>query len=241
MSNARNKTPDLNPEGLPFLLRGEVAHIQEWIANPTAGNLGRCAALIFLGAGLFGGAMGYWRAPWQGAFAAVKFPLVILATTFGNALLNAMLAPLLGLNLAFRQSLLAILMSYAIVSVVLGGLSPLLLFLVCNTPPLAPGRVAAFSSHSLLLVSQVSMIAMAGLAAHLRLWQLLRRLSGHDTVAWKVFFGWLLGNLFLGSQISWIFRPFVGSPGLPVRFLREDALRGSFFEAVLAAINQLLS
>jgi len=38
----------------------------------------------------------------------LKFPLIILLTTAGNALLNAMLAPLLGLNIPFRQSCSAI-------------------------------------------------------------------------------------------------------------------------------------
>jgi len=47
-----------------------------------------------------------------------------------------MLAPLLGLNLTFRQSLAVVLMSFAFVSAVLGALSPVAWFVVWNTPPL---------------------------------------------------------------------------------------------------------
>ena len=50
---------------------------------------------------------------------------------------------------------------------------------------------------------------------------------------------WLGGNLLLGSQISWILRPFIGSPGLPVQFLRADPLRGNFFEAVWNSVHLL--
>ncbi len=32
-----------------------------------------------------------------------NFPLIILLTTFGNALINSMLAPLLGLNIPFAN------------------------------------------------------------------------------------------------------------------------------------------
>src|ERR1044071_5166442 len=120
------------------LLRGEPEALGAWLEHWNAGRLAFCAGVIFLGAGLYGAAMGYWRAPLQGLFVALKFPLIILLTTLGNALLNAMLAPLLGLNLGLRQSLLAVLMSFAITSAILGGFSPLLAFLVWNAPPMTP-------------------------------------------------------------------------------------------------------
>ena len=85
------------------------------------------------------------------------------------------------------------------------------------------------------------MTAFAGIAANVRLVQLLRELSGSAGAARKVLFAWLAGNLLLGSQLSWIFRPFVGSPNLPVEFLRADPFRGSFYEAVFNAARQLLS
>ena len=177
----------------------------------------------------------------MGANIVVAATLIILVATFGNALLNAMLAPLLGLNLSFRQSLLAILMSFTIVAAILGAFSPLVLFLIWNTPPLVQRVDMSFSSHSMILLTEVSAIAFAGVAANLRLVQLLHRISGSLAVARKILFAWLAGNLLLGSQLAWVFRPFIGSPGLPVEFIREDALRGSFFEAVFRAARHFLS
>ena len=224
---------------VPVLLRGEAEPINAWIEKPSAARVWLYLGIITAGAGLFGAAVGCWRAPLQGAYAAIKFPLVILLTTFGNALLNAMLAPLLGLNLGFRQSLLAILMSFTIAAAILGAFSPLMFFLVWNTPPLSPRAGVSLSSHSLILVSQVAAIAFAGVAANLRLIQLLRRLGGRATTARAVLGAWLCGNLFLGSQLSWIFHPFIGSPSLPVEFLREDAFHGGFFETVWHALKHL--
>ena len=80
--------------------------------------------------------MGSWRGSWQAFYTGIKLPLVILLTTLGNGLLNGMLAPLLGLNLTFRQSLAVVLMSFDDrLSVLLGALSPVAWFVVWNTPP----------------------------------------------------------------------------------------------------------
>ena len=75
------------------------------------------------------------------------------------------------------------------------------------------------------------MIAMAGTVGNLRLWQLLKQVAGR-TKAWAVLISWLVANLFLGCQLSWILRPFFGNPNIEVSFLREDALDRSFYEDV---------
>ena len=86
-----------------------------------------------------------------------------------------------------------------------------------------------------------AVIAFAGITANLRLYQALRAWCGQPGPAIRVLLGWLTGNLFLGSQLSWILRPFVGSPGIPVEFVRPNALESNFFEALLFSIRQLLS
>src|SRR4051812_42361123 len=106
---------------IPVLLRGEAAPIAAWTEQWNARRLASCLAVIVIGAGLYGAAMGYWRAPQQALYVAIKFPLIIFLTTFGNALLNAMLAPLLGLNITLRQSFLAVLFSFTIASAILGS------------------------------------------------------------------------------------------------------------------------
>src|SRR5882757_1346176 len=112
------------------LLRGESERIQAWVQH---GNMRRTwvyVGVIAVGAGLYGAAMGCWRDAHQALYTAIKFPLIILLTTLGNGMLNGMLAPLLGLNIGFKQSLQAVLVSFTIAAVILGGFSPLLFFLV---------------------------------------------------------------------------------------------------------------
>jgi hypothetical protein len=221
------------------LLRGDTPSILAWSQRPGLRQFLLHAAVILVSGGLYGAAMGWWRAPEQALFVAIKFPLIILLTTVGNALLNAMLAPLLGLNMTFRQSLFAILMSFSIASAILGSFSPLTAFLVWNAPPMSPEAVHG-ATYSLIKLTHVVVIAFAGIVGNARLFQLLVQLGGGRAVARRVLFAWLAGNLFLGSQLSWILRPFIGAPNLPVVFFRDTALQGNVYENVFHTLMNLL-
>ena len=223
---------------LTVLLRGEPEPINQWMLQWNARRALLYVAVIFIGAGLYGAAMGCWRDPMQALFTAIKLPGIILLTVLGNGLLNGMLAPLLGLNIGFRQALQAILMSFTISASILGAFSLLIFFLIWNAPPLSAHSAG---TYGFIMVTHVGVIAFAGIAGNLRLMQLLHRLSGNAAVSRRILFAWLAVNLFLGSQLSWLLRPFIGSPGLPVEFLRSDMFNGNFYETVFKTIKHLLS
>lgn len=217
------------------LLRGEAELLQSWSTQWDMGRLLSYVLVIIVGAGLFGAAMGCWRGPTQALYTAIKFPLIILLTAIGNAMLNAMLAPLLGLNISFRQTFLSILMSFTISAAIMGSFAPLLGFVIWNAPPLSADVKVSGGAYNFVMLVSVLVVTFAGITANFRLLQLLRRLGGANNVANRVLFAWLAGNFFFGSQLTWILRPFIGSPGLPIQFLREHALKGNFYEAVFHA------
>jgi hypothetical protein len=221
------------PARLSVLLRGEVQSLEAWSAQWNSQRILSHIGIIILGAGLYGAAMGWWRDPWQALFTAIKFPLIILLTATANAMLNAMLAPLLGLNIPFRQSFLSIIMSFTIASAILGSFAPVVAFVIWNSPPMTSDPLASNGPYCFILLTFVMVIAFAGITSNLRLLQLLRHLgSGRRNVAFLVMFAWLVGNLFFGTQLSWILRPFIGTPGMPVQFLRADAFHGNFYETI---------
>jgi hypothetical protein len=220
------------------LLRGERDAIESWLQGGLGTRLMLHAAVIVVGAGCYGAAMGWWRAPQQALFTAIKFPLILLLTAIGNALINGMLAPLLGLDLPFRRSFAAVVMSFAVASAILGGFAPIIAFIVWNAPPLAATPGVAFA-YSLLKLAHVGVITLAGITGSARLFQLLAHLGGSRAVALRVMTAWLAGNLFLGAQLSWILRPFIGSPDLPLQFLRPNALHGNFYENVFHTFTGL--
>jgi hypothetical protein len=152
-----------------------------------------------------------------------------------------MLAPLLGLNMGLRQSFQAVLLSFSISAAILGSFSPLIGFFTWNAPPMAVEMRQAGSTYSFIMLLHVSAIAFAGVAGNWRLFQLLQHVSGNRSVAQRVLLAWLAGNFFLGSQLSWILRPFIGSPGLDVDFLRKTALQGNFYETVFHSFLNVLN
>ncbi len=223
---------------LKSLARGDADEISSWLEEPDVQWTAVCMLVVLLGSGLYGFTVGLWRAPLQSLYAALKFPLLIFLTCAGNALLNGMLAQLLGSGLSFRQTSLAILMSFALTSLILGALSPISLFVLYNTPPL--DSAATLLGHSVTLLTHVFFIACAGVIANQRLYRLLEKLCPDRRIAQRVLWGWLGGNFLLGSQLAWVLRPFIGSPRLAIEFLRNDPLRGNLYEAVGRAIRHIL-
>ena len=220
---------------LKALLRGEVD--ARCLEKPNVRWFIGYSVAIVLGSSAYGATIGLWRSPLQSIFTAIKFPLLIFLTCIGNGAVNGMLAQVLGSGLSFRQTAFAILMSFGVASLILGGFSPITLFILYNAPPLGSER--AIVGHSVMLLIHVFVIAFAGVIAHRRLLGLLQKVSGHDRTARAVLFSWLAGNLFLGAQLAWNLRPFIGSPKLAVQFLRDDPLRGNFYEAVWRAFRHL--
>ncbi len=129
-------------EHFKTLLRGEVGAVS--LEKPELGWFATYCLAIVVGSSVYGATIGLWRAPLQSVFTAIKFPLLIFLTCFGNGAVHGMLAQLLGSGLSFRQTALAILMSFAIASIILGGFSPITLFILYNAPPLSPRLTVQF-------------------------------------------------------------------------------------------------
>jgi hypothetical protein len=222
---------------LRLLLQGNADDIAVSLSRASFRSLAQYCLIILIGSGLYGATLGLWRAPLQSLYTAIKFPLVIFLTCLGNGAINGMLAQILGSGFSFKQTALAIVMSFAIAATILGGFAPITFFVWSNAPPLASKN--AILGHSVMLLTHVFAIALAGIIANRRLLGLLRKMSGSDATACAVLFSWLAGNLFLGAQLAWNLRPFIGSPGLAVQFLRADPLTGNFYEAVWRAFRHL--
>jgi len=226
---------------LPALLRCDAAATDGLVRDGRAASLGWLLLVVIVGAGLFGAALGAWRSPEQALYTAIKFPLIVLLTTMGNALLNGMLAPLLGLNLGFRESLHAVALSITVAAAILGSLAPVMLFLVWNAPAVTPGVRSLSLGFELVQLAGVAAIAFGGVAGVIRLRESLARLAGSRSTARRVLLAWLAVNLLLGAQLAWNLRPFIGAPEFPVEFLRPHPFAGNFFEAVFASLRNFFA
>jgi hypothetical protein len=222
---------------LPILCRGESESISEWLDRQSVHWILFCCLVITVCGGMYGAAIGLWRAGLMATYVAIKFPLLIFLTTLCNATLNWMLATVMGAGFTFRQALLAQLMSFTIATLILGAMTPVALFILYNTPPLSGG---SHFGHSFFLLLNVAIIAAAGFAANIRLYGFLLRKTGNRALARKILIAWVAGNLFVGGQLSWNLRPFIGSPALEIQFLRSDPFDGNFYESVYRSSQRML-
>lgn len=208
-----------------------------WLDASSPGRVAWVAGAAIAGLGIYGFTVGFWRDPLMGAYVALKLPLLVALTLVCNGLLNGLLAALLGTGLGFRQSLLALLTAFAVAGVILGSLAPVTLMLAWNAPP--PDSPGAVDAHASYLVTHTFLIGFAGVAANIHLHRLLAAKSPSRAAATFTLLAWLGGNGFLGAQFAWVLRPFFGSPGLEVQFLRDDPLRGNFYQTVWLSIERI--
>jgi hypothetical protein len=153
----------------------------------------------------------------QVVFSAVKVPLLLLAATL-IALPNFfVLNTLFGLRRDFAEALRAVIAAQAGLVVILGSLAPLTILWYASSADYA----AALRFNALMFAS-ASFGAQFLLRGYYR--PLIRRNRRHAAMLWC----WLILYVFVGIQLGWILRPFVGSPGAPVQFFREGAFSNAY-------------
>lgn len=217
-----------------LLLGGRNSAIP-WTDHLQLKALGFCLGTIFLGVGSYGFSIGLWNGIEMASYVAVKLPLIIFITLTANALINGVLAQLLGSRLSFPQTWFAILSSFTIFALVVGALSPITIGMALEVP--ASDSDQAGETHRRLLVFHTLIIALGGIAATCRLLWLFDHFCPNRGSAIRCVVGLLTGNLFVGAQISFLMRPIFCQPGLPVEFLRPDMFIGNFYESVLWALR----
>ncbi len=188
-----------------------------WAAILVAAGLGYGAVM-----GTFGGfAAGRFA---QILYSALKVP-VLLVVTFGVSLPSFfVLNTLLGLREDFRQVLGALMGTQAGLTIVLLSLAPFTALWYLSA-----------SNYDYALMFNGGMFAVASFTAQ---WVLRRRYQPlvarhprHRTML-RV---WLLIYVFVGIQMAWVLRPFVGHPDLPVQFFRPEAW-GNAYEFIVRLV-----
>jgi hypothetical protein len=186
-------------------------------ARSAGPSVAKSAALLVLGGLLYGGVMGSyggWSGArfWQAIFSAVKVPLLLLVT-FCLALPSFfVLNTLLGVRRDFAVVLRALVMSQSTLTLVLAALAPYTVLWYLS-----------FAGYPQATVFNGLMFALASLAG--QFW--LRRayvplLTQRPVHRWLLRL-WLLIYTFVAIQMAWVLRPFIGDPGRPVQFFRQEA------------------
>lgn len=201
-----------------FLRRGEQA-----AAVPQAARPARLLLAIIVAFGpLYGAAMGTFGFDFperflQMTYSAVKVPLLLLVTSALCLPAFVVLNTLLGLRDDLRAAVQALLAGQAALSVALASLSPFVLVWYMSAADYGTGIL--FNGFLFLIA------AIAGQVAIRRSYRpLIARNPRHRIMLWA----WLLLYAFVGIQMGWTLRPFVGSPGMAVTFFRQEPFTNAY-------------
>jgi uncharacterized membrane protein len=211
-----------------FLLRADDVLRQRpwttWSARPWSA-LSRLGANIlvfgmFYGA-VMGGFGGVWgRQVWQVVYAAVKVPLLLLATSLLALPSFFVLNTLFGLRRDFVQAVRALAAAQAGLAIVLASLAPFTALWYASS-----GDYTAALRFNILMFAVASFGGQGLLRSYYR--PLINRNRRHRWMLWT----WLVLYAFVGIQMAWILRPFVGAPGMSVQFFREGAWQNAYVDA----------
>ena len=191
-----------------------------------------CAVTITVGAAAYGATMGLWRGPLQAVYAAIKLVLFFAGVFTLTTLTNAVAASLFRARLSLVQVATCCLLGLTVTAAILGALAPLAWFAAEHAPPISNDYQASLQVAHALLGGHIVVFAIAGVVGVRRMWSLLRELIPQPAIARRVLWAWLVVEGLVGAELSWILRPFLGKPHLPIAFLREDAFASSFFDEI---------
>lgn len=160
--------------------------------------------------GTFGGVGG--ERLWQPVFSGIKVPMLLLVTFLLALPSFFVLNNLVGVGEDFRRVLRALVTTQAVLTIVLASLAPFTLLWYAS---LSDYRIAIFFNGLMFAVASIT--AQAWLRRHYS--PLIARDARHRVLL-RV---WLLLYAFVGIQMGWVLRPFVGDPGNTVQFFRADS------------------
>ena len=227
---------------LPLLLLrdGEAFRTRLRERSVGAGEVAQLALFVCLACAVYGAALAGWRSPRLSLYVAAKLPMVFLGSTLVVAACNAVAAALLGTGLGLRDVLATVFGAMALAGWILLALAPVALFLVAAACPDDGPEAVLRRAHNAMLLTHIAVLATAGLVGVASLWTALRRMVPDEGDAAALAAVWIGAYAFVGTQLGWMLRPFVGSPFYPVVFLREDALDRNFYEFVFGEVLPFL-
>jgi len=187
------------------------------------------SSIIFLA--LYGAVLGSTHSLWQTLSSAAKLPLLFQATLIICSPTLYFFNVLFGSNQSLTQNVALILTAITVTAVLLLSFAPIVVFFLLTT-----------ANYQFYKLMNVSIFAVCGIVGVVFLSQGMGIVSSggkegagaRRTVMWL----WVIVYAFVGSQMAWTLRPFIGAPSMQFELFRQ--LGGNFYTNVFASIGEIL-
>lgn len=203
------------------VLRPEAGLLENVPSRALLGRLIAFAAFCGVAYGIVMGSFAGWGGDrvWQALYAAVKVPILLLGTFVICLPSFFVLNTVAGLRPDFNRVLQVLLRAQAGMTIVLCSLSPFTIL----------WYLSSANYHAAVLFNGMAFgVASAATQMTLRrLYHPLIEKNGRHRLLLHV---WLLLYVFVGVQLGWLLRPFVGQPDSPVQLFRANAWGNAYVE-----------
>jgi len=180
---------------------------------------------------LYGAVLGSTHSLWQALSSALKLPILFLATLVVCSPTLYFFNVLFGSNQSLTQNFALILTAVTVTSVLLLSFTPVVLFFLLTT-----------SGYQFFKLLNVAICAISGWMGVLFLSQGMQIVSaaGKEGAAARrnVIRLWIVLYAFVGSQMAWTLRPFIGAPSMKFELFRQ--LGGNFYANILVSLGEML-
>lgn len=187
------------------------------------------ATMVVL-SGFFGAVAGAYSGPLQAVSAAIKLPFLFFATFAVCFPAFYVVQVLVGSRLRLLQVVVMVLTALALASILLAAFVPITAFFLVTG--------ANYYFQHLLNIVLAGLAGLFGMyALHQGLTLVCEKRGVYPKKALTIMRVWALLFAFVGIQLAWNLRPFLGDRNQPFRVLGR--YEGNFYAAVIYAVNRL--
>ena len=187
--------------------------------------------ILILFSFLYGIVMGCYNGFQQAISSGVKVPVLFVLIVLICFPALFVIQTILGSKLTLSQMLSVILSGFVMMATILLSFAPIVIFFLITG-----------SGYSFLLLLHVAVFIVAGLFGMHSIIEALKfsceKKNVYPKVGVRVFQFWILILAFVGAQLSWSLRPFIGTKGLPFQLFRQQ--EGNFYQSVIFSTFEMM-
>jgi hypothetical protein len=196
-----------------------------------AGKIGSQLILVNVLALIYGIVMGCYNGFYQALSSAFKMPLLFSLLIIICFPAFYVVQSVLGSRLSLAQMVSIILSGFVYTTSIMVSFSTIVLFFLITG-----------GNYAFIQLLHVAVIALAGIFGMKHIIDALKHACEKKNIYPKtgiiVFRFWIVILFFVGSQLSWSLRPFIGSKGMPFELFRKQ--EGNFYQALTHSLADLL-
>lgn len=204
--------------------------IRDGIGLPEKVRAMLVSSTVFLA--VYGAVLGSTHSLVQAFSSAVKLPFLFLAVMLICIPTLYVFSVLFGSNQRLDQCVALVLSAITMMGVLLLSFASITFFFMLTTRD-----YQFFKLLNVFFFSTAGVIGMILLSQGMRLVSTSDQEAGHK-VRNRILYSWILLYAFVGSQMAWTLRPFIGYPDAPFEIIRS--LGGNFYADILLSVGEIL-